>query len=100
MLQKGKTLQLAADKSGMDVKTARKYRDSGLLPSECTPEHTWRTRPDPFEEASTIDEAEFLIRHLRPKGLFLSMSVGTIVEVGEILDKAVKWAGTYIHRSL
>jgi hypothetical protein len=34
----------------MDEKTARKYRRSGNLPSEMNPPHTWRTRPDPFEE--------------------------------------------------
>ena len=48
-LQQGKTLQSAADKAGMDIKTARKYR-SGPLPSQCRPEHNWRTRPDPFDE--------------------------------------------------
>ena len=45
-----KTLSLAAAKAGMDGKTARKYRRSGNLPSEMNPPHTWRTRPDPFEE--------------------------------------------------
>lgn len=48
LLQSGKTLSLAADKAGMDEKTARKYRDSGQLPSQSRVEHTWRTRPDPF----------------------------------------------------
>jgi len=45
-----KTLSLAAAKAGMDEKTARKYRRSGRLPSEMKQPHTWRTRPDPFEE--------------------------------------------------
>jgi len=49
--------------------------------------------------APAVEQAEFLIRHLRPEGLFISMSVGTVTEVGEILDKAVKWAGTHVHRS-
>jgi hypothetical protein len=43
------TLALAAAKAGMDEKTARKYRRSGKLPNECRTEHTWRTRPDPFD---------------------------------------------------
>jgi hypothetical protein len=43
------TLALAAAKAGMDEKTARKYRRSGKLPNECRAEHTWRTRPDPFD---------------------------------------------------
>ncbi len=45
-----KTLSLAAAKAGMDEKTARKYRGSGKLPGEMKQPHTWRTRPDPFEE--------------------------------------------------
>jgi transposase len=40
---------VAAAKAGLDEKTARKYLRSGKLPSECRPERTWRTRPDPFE---------------------------------------------------
>jgi hypothetical protein len=49
-LRKGRTLQLASAKAGMDVKTGRKYRDLRKLPSECARERTWRTRPDPFAE--------------------------------------------------
>jgi hypothetical protein len=49
-LRKGRTLQLASAKAGMDVKTGRKYRDLGKFPSECKPERTWRTRLDPFVE--------------------------------------------------
>jgi len=49
-LQQGKTLDLAAAKSGMDPKTARKYRNHCKLPSELKAEQvrTWRTRDDPF----------------------------------------------------
>ena len=43
-------LSLASAKAGMDEKTARKYLRSGKLPSECRPDRTWRTRPDPFDE--------------------------------------------------
>lgn len=42
------SLQAAAMKAGMDRKTARKYRDSGKLPSESHVPHTWRTRVDPL----------------------------------------------------
>jgi hypothetical protein len=49
-LRKGRTLQLASAKAGMDVKTGRKYRRLGKLPSECQPERTWRTHPDAFVE--------------------------------------------------
>lgn len=50
MLSEGKKLSLSAAKAGMDEKTARKYRDTGKLPSEMKKEHTWRTRVDPFEK--------------------------------------------------
>jgi hypothetical protein len=43
------SLSLAAMKTGMDRKTARKYR-RGKLPSERIREHDWRTRPDVFAD--------------------------------------------------
>ena len=49
-LQTEKTKAIAAAKSGMDAKTARKYERLGQLPSEIRCEHTWRTRADPFVE--------------------------------------------------
>jgi hypothetical protein len=48
-VQTEKSLAVAAAKAGMDEKTARRYRRSGKLPSESRPEHTWRTREDPFD---------------------------------------------------
>jgi hypothetical protein len=50
LVQTKKNFGIAAMKSGMDEKTARKYRRLGKLPSELEPHHTWRTRQDPFEE--------------------------------------------------
>ena len=47
-INQGKTLQAAAAKAGMSEKTARKYRRSRKLPSQCKTAHTWRTRGDPF----------------------------------------------------
>jgi len=38
----------AADMAGISSKTARKYRKTGKLPSQCRVEHTWPTRQDPF----------------------------------------------------
>ena len=58
-LRKGRTLQLASARAGMDVKTGRKYRRLGKLPSECKPERTWRTHPDPF--ADVWEEARELL---------------------------------------
>lgn len=50
MLSEGKKLNTSALKTEMDDKTARKYRDTGKLPSELKKEHAWRTRTDPFED--------------------------------------------------
>jgi len=50
MLSEGKNLDESSLKSKMCENTARKYRDTGLLPSELKKAHTWRTRIDPFED--------------------------------------------------
>lgn len=50
LIQSESTLSLSASKSGMDEKTARKYRRLGRLPSELKQDHTWRTRKDPFQD--------------------------------------------------
>jgi hypothetical protein len=50
LINEEETLAAAAAKAGVDEKTARKWRDCGMLPSESKVEHSWRTRPDPFEE--------------------------------------------------
>ena len=50
LMQTEKTKAAAADRAGMDEKTARKYMRMGKLPSEVIREHTWRTREDPFAE--------------------------------------------------
>src|SRR5512135_2027298 len=48
--RKGATQQVAAAKAGMSERTARRYERAGKLPSELKRPHTWRTRPNPFEE--------------------------------------------------
>ena len=50
LMQKKKTLAQAAAEAGMDEKTARKWRDSDKLPSQCKQPRTYRTRLDPFED--------------------------------------------------
>ncbi|MBU4198769.1 MAG: hypothetical protein KKG09_10640 [Verrucomicrobia bacterium] len=45
------------------------------------------------------DVAEFMIRHLRPEGLCLSIPVKTVAEADELLTHAVKWSGTHIHQA-
>jgi hypothetical protein len=48
LLHKEQTLQVSADKVGMNRETARKYRQLGKIPSELRTVHDWRTRADPF----------------------------------------------------
>jgi hypothetical protein len=50
LAQTEETRAIAASKAGMNVETARKYLRNGKLPSQVRPEHTWRTRKDPFWE--------------------------------------------------
>lgn len=51
LLGQGQALSNAAQKAGIDRKTARRYRDMQRLPSEqLEPPRDWRTRPDPFAE--------------------------------------------------
>ena len=50
LLQAEQSLQIAAEKVGMDRETAGKYRAAGKLPSELRKDHDWRTRADPFVE--------------------------------------------------
>ncbi len=49
-LAAGKMLALTARKTGMDEKTARKYRDAQSLPSQMKTNRAWRTRADPFTD--------------------------------------------------
>jgi transposase len=44
-----KTKAIAADKAGMDRKTAHKYEKACALPSVMKQPHQWRTRTDPYE---------------------------------------------------
>ena len=44
------SLEIAAAKSGMDPKTARKYLRDRRLPGEMRQKYTWRTRPDAFAD--------------------------------------------------
>jgi transposase len=71
MLKDDKTLAEAAMLAGMDEKTARRYRKAGSLPSQSRRPHTWRTRPDPFDEV--WNEIEPVLKEcpkLQAKALF------------------------------
>ncbi len=70
-LQEGRTLEEAAGRAAMDRKTAGKYARRGELPSECGVDHTWRTRPNAFEEVwSWVTEQLSLNPGLEAKTLF------------------------------
>jgi hypothetical protein len=47
---KGRSQEVAAARTGMNVRTLHKYERAGRLPSEMKPPHTWRTRTNPFAE--------------------------------------------------
>jgi len=49
LVNQEKLLKTAAAKAGMSEKTARKYRKSAKLPSQCKVVHDWRTRQDPID---------------------------------------------------
>jgi hypothetical protein len=49
-MQKQGAIGLAADRSGMDRKTARKYVQAAKLSSELEQPRWWRTRKDPIAE--------------------------------------------------
>lgn len=64
------TQKVAAAKSGVDVKTARKYLKSGKLPSELKKPHDWQTRKDPFaKDWSWIKEQIIAEPELEAKAL-------------------------------
>lgn len=50
LITSGEPLARAAQRVGLDPKTARKYRRLGKLPSEAAAPHSWRTRSDPFHD--------------------------------------------------
>jgi hypothetical protein len=60
LMETEKTFGRAALKSGMDEKTARRYRRLGKVPSEVAAPHTWRTRSDPFK--AVWDEVRQLLK--------------------------------------
>lgn len=71
LLGQGESLQRAALKSGMDRKTARRYRDMKQLPSEPPGDRSWRTREDPFVHVwSEVEEQLQLAPELQAKTLF------------------------------
>src|SRR5260370_12438388 len=48
--QKGRTQVQAAARAGMSERTARKYEQAGVPPSQLKQPRTHRTRPDPFAD--------------------------------------------------
>jgi hypothetical protein len=74
LINKEKTLAVAAAKASMTEKTARKYRDQEALPSQLAQTHTWRTRNDPFEDDWPWIQAQLEVNTgLEAKTLFEAM---------------------------
>lgn len=74
LIQKEGDLTNAAAKAGMDRKTARKWRDSGKLPSQVKKERAGRTRKDPFADVwEEIRKKLDLNQGLEAKTLFLDL---------------------------
>ena len=71
LLADGMSLFQAAQKTGIDRKTARRYWTMKRLPSnQDRPERHWRTRPDPFADVWTeIEEQLNTAPHLQAKTL-------------------------------
>ena len=67
---KGATQHVAAARAGMSERTARRYEHAGKLPSELKRPHTWRTRPNPFEEDwPWVVQALPVVRHEELSGV-------------------------------
>ena len=47
--KRGCSQEVSAARAGMSTRTARKYEQAGILPSQMKKPRTHRTRPDPFE---------------------------------------------------
>src|SRR3954451_3228136 len=74
LIQIENTLANAADRANIDEKTARKYRDSDLLPSQRRTPHAWRTRQDPFQDVWPELEAQLSLNPgLQANTLFLDL---------------------------
>lgn len=74
LIQSEETMTIAAAKSGMDEKTARKYRRLGQLPSQCQQVHSWKTRQDPFADLwEEIQELLQLNPGLEAKTIFADL---------------------------
>ena len=71
LINEEETLKMAALKSGMDEKTARKYLRQGSLTDERKKARDWKTRKDPFDEVTeVIDELMELNEGLEAKTIF------------------------------
>lgn len=56
--KRGLSQEIAAARAGMSTRTARKYEQAGMLPTQMKKPRTHRTRPDPFQADWPWVEAE------------------------------------------
>jgi hypothetical protein len=72
--QTEQTQESAAAKAGMDIKTARKYLRSKMLPSELKTVRHWRTRDDEFADVWPEVEEQLRANHgLEAKTIFAAL---------------------------
>ena len=95
----GERLASAARKTGMDEKTARKYREEVTLPSERSAERTWRTREDPFAEVWPEVQAR-LEAEPRLRAFTFRVAAGAVSRaVPELATQDVRAAGASVARA-
>jgi len=88
LINQERTFAIASAKSGMDEKTARRYKNSGKSPSQLKAFHLWRTRPDPFNdvweevkgllEVNSGLESKTIFEHLQLPGDFSDGQLRTL----------------------
>lgn len=69
-LRRNKPLATAAAKAGMSERTARRWRQRGMLPSEAVKPRSWRTREDPLADVWLEVEAMLELEGLEAKLIF------------------------------
>lgn len=92
LLQSEYSNKTVAAKAGMDEKTVRKYERLGKLLSEIKHVHTWRTRPDPFENVwPEIRDKLALNPGLEAKTLFNYISNNTRNDIKKVNSELYRY---------
>src|SRR3954470_14120448 len=82
LIQTEDTLAQAADKAGVDEKTARKYRDSDPLPGQRRVPHTHWSLPKRADSLFDCEEGQVMLQH----GVELLITVAGQATQGALQD--------------